>query len=65
MEWFVIALVILNIIPLRYLKFLGTQNLHRHLSALTLLIAFTQLYMLLVIDLFSFNISGNKSVIKT
>ena len=65
MEWFVIALIILNIIPLRYLKFLGTQNLHRHLSALTLLIAFTQLYMLLVIDLFSFNISGNKSVIKT
>ena len=65
MEWFVIALVILNIIPLRYLKFLGTQNLHRHLSALTLLIAFTQLYMLLVIDLFSFNFSGNKSVIKT
>ncbi len=52
MEWFVIALVILNIIPLKYLKFLGTQNLHRHLSALTLLIAFTQLYMLLVITFF-------------
>lgn len=50
MEWIVIFLVILNIIPLKWLKFLGTQNLHRHLSALTMLIAFTQLYMLLVLD---------------
>ena len=60
MEWFVIALIILNIIPLRYLKFLGTQNLHRHLSALTLLIAFTQLYMLLVTYLYFYD---NKNVI--
>ena len=32
MEWIVIFLVILNIIPLKWLKFLGTQNLHRHLG---------------------------------
>jgi hypothetical protein len=48
MEWVIVGLVVLNLLPLRWLKFLGTQNLHRHLSALTMLIAFTQLYMLLV-----------------
>ena len=44
-EWFVIALVIMNILPK---KFMGNSESQRHIAAITLLIAFVQLYLLLV-----------------
>ncbi len=51
MEWFVILLVILNIIPAESFRKLGSDdpdNTQRHIAALTLLIAFMQVYLLLV-----------------
>lgn len=53
-EWFVIALVVLNILPSKIFWYLGNNTLEnqrhaqRHVAALTLLIAFMQLYLLLV-----------------
>lgn len=47
-EWFVLALVIVSILPTQVFQTLGGEDLRRHLAALTLLIAFMQLYLLLV-----------------
>ena len=47
-EWTVIILVILNILPGTYINRSGSEHLQRHIAALTLLIAFMQLYLLLV-----------------
>ncbi|TRY68237.1 hypothetical protein TCAL_06841 [Tigriopus californicus] len=48
LEWAVIILAILNIVPWYYISFLGTGHLQRHLAALIMLLAFMQLYLLLV-----------------
>lgn len=48
LEWAVIILAILNIIPWYYISYLGTGHLQRHLAALIMLLAFMQLYLLLV-----------------
>ena len=44
-EWFVIALVFMNIVPK---KFIGDEEAHRHIAAITLMVGFVQLYLLLV-----------------
>ena len=49
LEWAVIVLVILNLLPWYWMKKMGADDhLQRHLAALTLLLAFIQLYLLLV-----------------
>ena len=49
LEWFVIALAFVSIIPRSYFKGSNiNQEFQRHIAALTLLIAFMQVYLLLV-----------------
>ena len=47
-EWFVIVLVTINIIPKEYYRTLADGEAQRHLAAICLLIVFMQLYLLLV-----------------
>ena len=48
LEWAIILLVIVNVMPGKWIQEISADTFQRHVAALTLLLAFMQLYLLLV-----------------